>query len=255
MARKFGWKRDKVDIRDWKFKALLKHVALAEVPAKVDLTEHMTPVENQQDIGSCTANAVVGAMEYLEWKRTNKRWLCFKQYRDLSRLFVYYNTRLMEGTVEEDAGATIRGTVKSLAKYGVCDERIWPYETDKWDDRPKDQAYDKALQRCVKDYYRVDSLDEIMQALALGFPVSFGAMIYDSFMSVGGNGNVTMPAAGEASMGGHAMLIVGYDRNERQFLVRNSWGTQWGDNGYCRFPFAYIDPVAGLSGDLWVIRS
>jgi len=255
MTRKFGWKRDSDDTRDWKFKALLKHIALDEIPASVDLTDNMTPVENQQDIGSCTANAAVGAMEYLEWKRTQKRFWCFKQYRDLSRLFVYYNTRLLEGTVDVDAGASIRNTVKALAKHGVCDERIWPYEPSKWDDRPKDEAYDKALKRCVKDYYRVNTVDEILQALALGFPVCFGAMIFDGFMGVDRTGKVGMPKAGEAPMGGHAMLIVGYDREDKECLVRNSWGTNWGKSGYCYFPFEYLAVPTGLASDFWVIRS
>lgn len=250
MTRKFAWKRDPEDKRDWKFKALLKHVALDEIPNKVDLSPNLSPVEDQENIGSCTANAAVGAMEYLEWQKTQKRWACFKKFRDLSRLFVYYNTRLIEGTADFDSGATIRNTIKSLGQYGVCDERLWPYETDKWDDRPTDTCYEKGANRKIKDYYRADTLDDILQALALGFPVSFGAMIFEPFMS----GIVRLPKPDDRSMGGHAMLIVGYDRDDKKVLVRNSWGTKWGNGGYCRFPFEYIADT-GLCGDFWVIRS
>lgn len=251
MERKFGWQRDPEDKRDWKFKHVLKEIA-TELPPKVDLRSSLSAVEDQEDIGSCVANAVVGSMEYLALKRTQKRFLCFKQYKDLSRLFVYYNARRRDGCVEIDAGTTIRSAIKSLAEDGVCAEKIWPYDTSKWAERPPDKAYDLAEKRQIRDYYRAFDSQDIMQALALGFPVPFGAMITDDFMKVGGDGEVSMPSG--QVVGGHAMLIVGYLKDDRKFIVRNSWGTRWGRDGYCYFPFDYIEDP-GLSGDFWVIRS
>ena len=253
MDRKFGWKRDPEDRRDWKFKHVLKEIAI-ELPTKVDLRSNLSPVEDQENIGSCVANAVVGSMEYLELKKTQKRFLCFKQYRDLSRLFVYYNARRNDGCIEEDCGTTIRSAIKMLAEYGVCDERVWPYDTRKWAERPPDKAYDLAEKREVRDYYRASEPHEIMQALALGFPVPFGAMIFEGFQRTDRSGDVELPDTGEQCLGGHAMLIVGYNKNERHFIVRNSWGTRWGHNGYCYFPFDYIE-CPTLAADFWVIRS
>jgi C1A family cysteine protease len=252
MARKFGWKRDTKDHRDWKFKHVLKQLA-GPIPTKVDLRAKMSIVENQANIGSCVANAVVGAMEHLELIRLQGRFRCFSRYKDLSRLFVYYNARLADGAVEEDGGTTIRTAIKTLAEFGVCEESVWPYDTDRWPERPSDKAYDKAKDHTIRDYYRASPGDETRQALALGFPVAFGTMVYDSFQDVSTNGKVLMPRAGEQALGGHAMLIVGYDMEKDIYIVRNSWGTDWSDKGYCYFPTEYIENGA-LSDDFWVIR-
>jgi C1A family cysteine protease len=251
--RKFGWKKDPEDKRDWRFRHVLKEIAVAELPERVDLRDGMSPVENQENIGSCVANAVVGSLEYLELVKTQKRFMCFNQYRDLSRLFVYYNARRNDSCVESDDGTTIRSAIKMLAEYGVCDERVWPYNTDKWAQRPPDKAYDQAEKREIRDYSRAGNIDEVRQALALGFPVPFGAMIYDSFSGIGNDGKVDMPKVGEQMLGGHAMLIVGYDLKEECFIVRNSWGTDWGKEGYCYFPAEYL-AKADLADDFWVIR-
>ena len=250
MARKYGWKKDPKDHRDWQFKHVLKELETT-LPAFVDLRGQLSPVENQENIGSCVANAVVGALEFLELKSL-KCWLrWWTKYRDLSRLFVYYNARQADGDVESDTGTTIRTAVKAVAQLGVCMEKTWPYDTTRWMDRPSDLAYKQAKVSEIKDYYRANAGTEVKQALALDFPVPFGATLFPSFENVGSDGKVPMPS-GEP-IGGHAMLIVGYDNLKQVYIVRNSWGTDWGDKGYCYFPYAYLENPQ-LADDFWVIR-
>ena len=250
MARKYGWKKDPADKRDWQFKHVLKALETT-LPAVVDIRSQLSPVENQEDIGSCVANAVVGALEFLELKSMRGMARLWTRYKDLSRLFVYYNARQADGDVEEDNGTTIRTAVKTVAQFGVCPEKTWPYVTRNWPLRPLDQAYKQAKSYLIKDYHRASAGYEIKQALALDFPVPFGTTLFPAFEDVGSDGKVPMPSG--SPIGGHAMLIVGYDTGKQVYIVRNSWGTEWGDKGYCYFPYAYIENPQ-LADDFWVIR-
>jgi len=173
-----------------------------------------------------------------------------------SRLFIYYNERVMEGTVSIDHGAQIRDGIKSVAKQGVCPEKDWPYDISKFAMRPPPADYREALQSRAVGYSRlVQNANLLKGCLASGFPFVFGFTVYESFESqaVAPSGVVPMPSSGEQVVGGHAVLAVGYDDSTQRFIVRNSWNTNWGMAGYCTMPYAYVrDP--NLADDLWTIR-
>jgi C1A family cysteine protease len=247
-----GWKKDVADKRDYRYRTLYTR-PVDELPESVDLRKDMSAVENQGHVGSCTANAAVGAMEFLKRDRLNRKVLCFTVRRDLSRLFVYYNTRMIEGTVDSDAGASIRNTIKSLANYGVCYSRSWPYMESKFDDKPDDDCYKEGEKYKVAAYYRVETMPEILNALAAGYPVAFGALLFDGFNTSARTGIVDSPVPGDVPIGAHAMLISGYNRPEKRLLVRNSWGPEWGLGGYCYMPFSYFS-FGDLVDDFWVVK-
>lgn len=244
-GRKFGWKRDLPDFRD-----RICSVSQTVVPPKVDLRPKCPPVYDQGQLGSCTAQAIAGLIQY------DKIALQRPSAVIPSRLFIYYNERVMEGTIGIDAGASIRDGIKSLNTYGFCHEGFWPYLEQRFSKRPSDACYKEARTNIVQTYERVgQSQKGIKAVLADGFPVVFGSTVFDSFMSndVAKTGVVTYPKTTESAVGGHAMLIVGYDDSKRVFIVRNSWGEGWGDKGYCYFPYEYITDMK-LSADFWTVR-
>jgi C1A family cysteine protease len=178
------------------------------------------------------------------------------QFVDLSRLFVYYNERAMEGTVKSDSGAYIRDGIKTLVVNGVCTESLWPYSISKFKNKPTKSCFKDGLTRTVKKYMRLQTLADMKNALALGFPFIFGFSVYESFESdtITHTGVVPMPSPGEKMLGGHAVLAVGYDDTTQRFLVRNSWGTAWGMKGYFTTPYAYLTD-RDLSDDFWLVQS
>jgi C1A family cysteine protease len=247
-ARKlgYGWVHDLPDKRDILYGAVYR-VAVT-LPASVDLRPLCSPVENQGQLGSCTGNALVGALEFLERKDKIP-------FVDLSRLFVYYNERVIEHTVKSDSGAMIRDGIKTLVKQGVCTEKKWPYAISKFTVKPTPSCYKEAAQHQITSYQRIKLLDEMRSCLAEGFPFVFGFTVYESFESqqVAKTGIVQMPQPGERVMGGHAVVAVGYDDNDKRFIVRNSWGADWGMQGYFTIPYDYVaDP--SLADDFWTIR-
>jgi C1A family cysteine protease len=205
----------------------------------VDLRGKCSPIENQGDLGACTGHAIVGALEYLENLEN-------EHFTRLSRLFVYYNERMLEGTTKEDAGAQIADGVRVIARYGVCREHLWPYDVKKFKVRPTEDCYVDALNHVALEFKDVDQTEEALTyCLANRRPIIFGIMVYSSFESdeVAATGVVPIPQEGEECLGGHAVLMVGYDKAKRMFLVRNSWGTDWGDQGYFWLPFDFVlDP-------------
>jgi hypothetical protein len=172
-----------------------------------------------------------------------------------SRLFIYYNEREMEGSVNDDSGAIIRDGMKSVANQGVCAETMWPYDVSKFKDKPPMACYDVATKHQAISYNAVtQTLDELRGCLAEGFPVVFGFSVYESFESeaVAKTGIMPMPM-NERLLGGHAVKAVGYDDSKQWFIVKNSWGSGWGDGGYFYMPYAYIiDP--NMASDFWTIR-
>jgi len=230
------------DDRDYR----LVCAASASPPRRADLRSLCSAVEDQSSLNSCTANAAVGAMEILERKQQIEQ-------LDLSRLFVYWNTRVLDGTTNQDPGAYLRSSLKAVETKGACLESIWPYNNNMVLARPSDAAYVEEKRQAV-EYLRATQGVGVRQAMADGFPVIFGMLLSESFMSARFGGNVPMPRAGEQIIGGHAMLIVGYDMDARTYIVRNSWGEHWGDKGYCYIPFALVDDPE-TSFDFWVIRS
>jgi len=258
MHSKYHWKRDYHD-ENAKYAHEVPAFTLVEaaaVPASVDLRKFCSAVEDQGQLGSCTGNALVGAMEYLENK--SKEFEVNGKFVDLSRLFVYYNERAMEGTINQDAGAQISDGVKALAKEGVCTEAIWPYAVHRFAKKPTAAAYADATHRKITAYARVDrsnGMAGIKQALASGYPVVFGFTVFESFESeeVAQTGVVPMPNVNsEQCMGGHAVLMVGYDDATQRVLVRNSWGASWGQGGYFTLPYDYVTSQT-LANDFWTL--
>ena len=256
---RYGWTPDLPDARDHLFAA--PAIALAALPPSADLRSQCPPVYDQEQIGSCTANAIGAAFEF----ETTKQGLTDFMP---SRLFIYYNERAMEGTIGTDSGAQIRDGVKSVAKLGVCPETEWPYDGRPADssgafpagdpaaEKPTDACYKDALNHTATTYSRVvRDLDQMRGCLAAGYPFVFGFTVYESFESsaVAKTGVVPMPAPDEQVLGGHAVLAVGYDDSAQTFMVRNSWGTGWGQAGYFTMPYAYLT-TRGLSSDFWTIR-
>lgn len=246
MIRKYGWIPDVPDFRDYPFKLRKTKILL---PKLVDLRPFCSSVEDQEDIGSCSGNAAAGALEYKDKKNDNK-------YREVSRLFIYYSAREYIDCINEDSGAYIRDVIRGIAKYGACDEELFPYNTKEFSTKPTDKAYKDALKRRIHSYYRIkdDRVESVKQAVYAGNPVIFGFTIYTGFESeeVANTGKMWVPKPGENAVGGHAVLIVGYNDNIKCFIVRNSWGNSWGDGGYFYMPYEYV-ANSDLSDDFWVI--
>lgn len=246
-AQRYGWIPDLPDQRDHMF-AAAPEIMLA-LPPTTDLRPDCPPVYDQGQLGACTANAIAGAMEYDQRKQKLKEFVP-------SRLFIYYNERVIEGTVASDSGAMLRDGIKSVADKGACTETEWPYAVQHFTDSPSQPAYAAALANRAIAYQRVSQLlPQLKGCLAGGYPFVFGFTVYDSFESdvVAASGEVPMPAPGEKIVGGHAVVAVGYDDGTQRFLVRNSWGSGWGQNGYFTMPYAYLADGT-LADDFWVIR-
>ncbi len=246
-GKNFGWIPDLPDQRDHLYSAPLRQ--LAGLPVCVDLTSQCPAVYDQGQLGSCTANAIGAAVEFDRMKQGLPDFIP-------SRLFIYWNERNMEGTVQSDSGAQIRDGIKSVAKQGACPETDWPYDISRFTEKPSGQAYaDAKLDRAVS-YQRVaQNLNQMKGCLASGYPFVFGFTVYESFESdeVAQTGHAPMPASGEQTVGGHAVLAVGYDDASQWLTVRNSWGDGWGMKGYFTLPYAYVTQ-SSLAADFWTIR-
>ena len=247
-----GWVPDKPDERDYIFRP--KVVAPMKLPPAVDLRTDCPPVYNQGQLGSCTANALGAAFDFDRRKEG-------KRFMTPSRLFIYWNERNMEGTVDSDSGASIRDGVKVLVKLGTPPETDWPYDIAQFTVRPPEKAYQDAEKNQALQYQRIlrprnDPVHDMLVCLSGGYPFVSGITIYESFESehAAATGHIPLPAEGEKTLGGHAIVVVGFDASKQHFVCRNSWGDDWGNHGYFYLPFAYLERPE-WSSDQWLIRT
>jgi C1A family cysteine protease len=271
-----GWVRDLPDFRDYspeneKIKPLLKKLNVlstpASLPVKIDLRAWCAPIEDQGALGSCTANAGVGMIEFYE-KKAYGLWL------DASRLFLYKATRNLLGW-KGDTGAYLRTTMGAMALFGVPPEKYWPYKIASFDTEPTAFLYAFAQSFQALNYYRLDPvgttptnlLSQIKTNLAGNLPSMFGFTVYDSISQANGagKGKIPFPCSTDKVAGGHAIMAIGYDdtlaiKNTNggktttgALLIRNSWGTSWGDMGYGWLPYEYV--LKGLAVDWWALIS
>jgi len=243
-----GWHRDNPDHRDHLYAA--PGPLLQALPASVDLRPQCPLVYSQGNLGSCTSNAIAGALAFDQRKQGLPEF-------PPSRLFIYYCERAREGTTSVDSGAYIRDGIKCVNRQGVCTEMLWPYDIPRFAVMPPIICYQEASHHRALSYQRIArSLNQMKACLASGLPFVFGFSVYESFesQSVAQTGIVPMPGSNEPTIGGHACLCVGYQDDKQVWICRNSWTAQWGDQGYFYLPYQYLLD-GGLSADFWTIQT
>jgi C1A family cysteine protease len=243
----YGWVPDIPDQRDYMYSAPV--VNMAALPASADLRPKCPTVYDQGQLGSCTANAIAGALDFDQAKQALPTFVP-------SRLFIYYNERAMEHTISTDSGAQIRDGIKSVGTIGAPPESDWPYNIANFAEKPPVRAYTDAPLGKAVQYQRVPQvLSQMKGCLASGYPFVFGFTVYESFESdeVAKTGAAPMPKPNEQVLGGHAVMAVGYDDASQRFIIRNSWGDTWGMKGYFTFPYAYLTE-SNLSDDFWTVQ-
>ena len=261
-TRKYLWKVGQPDFRDLQFKGKnwLERLAVRWginifkwTYGKIDMRPDMPPVVDQGALGSCTANSICSVMRYTRKIKDKPNDV------DLSRLFLYYNERVLLApwAVPYDTGAIIRDGIKSIVQQGSIPESEWPYDITQFAVQPSDQCYTDALKDlAIKYYYVPQDSENLKCALVEGYPIIFGFTVYSSFEAgtVAQDGIVPMPAPDESILGGHCVNIVGFDNSKKWFICRNSWGEGWGDKGYFYMPYDYImNP--NLCSDFWIIEA
>lgn len=252
-----GWRPDRPDHRDRPLPMTVRAVAL---PKAIDLRASCPPIYDQGSIGSCVANAIAGAGGFVATAQGRPDPM-------LSRLDLYAHARSLEGTpLAEDSGCEIRDAIKVFANRGVCLEPTWPYVDDGAHfamSEPPEADVEAALHKATA-YYRCGNMQrtdrltrfDICASLSQHWPVAFGFSVPNSVETdpeIAKTGIVKLPTPDEGYIGRHAVLAIGYDVERELFIIRNSWGTEWGDAGYGYLPFAFVDN--GLAGDPWAIHA
>jgi len=240
-----GWIPDRPDNRDFML-SMTAAVGLP-IPNQVDWSSKLSACYDQGRLGSCTANAIAGGIEFVQQAEG-------EQFVMPSRLFIYYNERAMEGTVPQDAGAQIRDGIKSVVRLGVCPEQEWPY-SEPFATQPSHQCYIDAKKNLITKYYRIPQVvTDMVHCLAEGYPFVFGVRLDPAGFINAPHGDVPTPSPYAYLPDGHAILAVGYDLARQRFKFRNSWGTAWGDGtGHGTIGFDYLSNPS-LGSDYWTLR-
>lgn len=257
MKPPLGWLPDEPDARDYvrDHAQVLPMLRLTAVPGSnplpliVDLRDGCSPIESQGSIGSCSAQAAAGCIEYMQRR-------AHVEHVDMSRRFVYKMTRQRMG-LSGDSGASLRETMKTLVDVGAPPETVWPYDVRHYDDEIPGEVLALAFPRRVLTYYTLDplgqsaewTLDEVCRSVAAGIPVMFGFTVHANWDMQ--SATVPMPSSRDRSRGGHAVVAVGYDETRDLLLFRNSWGVEFGENGYGWLPYAYL--LHGWAQDFWCV--
>ncbi len=206
-----------------------------QLPAKHSLRKYVREVYEQGPIGSCTANAFCTAYRILE---QDKSFIP-------SRLWIYFYERLMEDPTHDirnlaDVGADVISAELYVKHHGVCSERLWPYDTSKYNCLPPPNCALDAAKHKISAHSQI-SYKSIRAFIAAGIPVLIAIGLYESFETVDRTGRVALPdVANERLLGGHEMCVIGYDNDTKTFEVQNSWGPTWGNHGYCYLPYKYV---------------
>ena len=230
-VRNFNVHQSPPDPRDWQYVA-----EPSQLPREVDLRAWDSPVEDQGTLGSCVSHALTSCYELMTKKKYPEKFI------ELSRLFSYYHTRFLEDSVNEDAGVIyLRNALKAGNKFGICSENFWVYDIDKFTVQPSPTAYMDACQRKISKYTALHTQEDALEALNSGYPIVIGMLIHESFMTITDKRpTMPMPDEYDYALGGHSVSIVGYSLPYQQFLIKNSFGPEWGENGYCWMPFEYF---------------
>lgn len=246
--RHLGTGRDRYSPLDWHYQP--RAAVRRRLPDVVDLRSHCPPVYDQLHLNSCSANALAAALRFDQIRDGRHRAAA------PSRLFLYYNERLLAGVSEENTAVSLRDGYRTIARVGSCSERLWPYDVRRFKRKPTAACYRSARRHVAIEYYRIRRVISHLRAcLAERYPFVCGVAVHQSFLSRGvqTSGAVPVPGARDAYVGGHAMLAVGYDDPQRLFIVRNSWGPAWGHHGYGYLPYQFIVAPA-LAWDFWTMR-
>ena len=263
LLHNYGWHKQKPDSRDF----TIRHLGLVRklpkvTPPSANLRRWCSEVADQGQLGSCTANAWAGLLEFNE----NRFPTTGSKYTDLSRLFIYYNERALSGSMDTDSGAELRDGAATLSKQGVCPESEWQYIISQFTIQPLAKCYTDALANVIHSYYALDgatgaeTLANAKTCLASGQPFVFGFTVYESFESDVVTNTGVMPVPNtqtEQVLGGHAVMAIGYNDSEQRFLIRNSWGRSWGlpaplYRGYFTMPYSVLADPNQVS-DLWTV--
>jgi hypothetical protein len=258
LGRKYSWKQSLPDHRDHIYSA--PHSIITSLPPIVDLRPHMPKIYDQQDLGACTSFGIGACMEYCRMKEGMPAIVP-------SFLFLYYNERVIENSIDSDCGAQIKTGIKSVTINGICDDNLWPYVNlhTNFKVKPPTNCYQAALKEKALTYSSIpQNLIQMKSALFSNFPIVFGATLFESFESdeVAKTGIVPYPNLSSSCLGGHCMTICGYSDNNiitssgkvvnQVFIVRNSWGESFADKGYMYIPYSYLTN-SQLASDMWKI--
>jgi C1A family cysteine protease len=241
----YGWIPDKLDNRDKYIKFKDKHYN--NLKPKIDLRDSFDNIYDQGKLNSCTSNAICGAFIYDQKKKQLPSF-------EPSRMFLYYNYRLIKHNTEQDSGASIRNSLKTINKQGICGEKLWSYELENFNKKPNDSCYRKSIFNNSLKYRRVvHDLKELKTALSNNHPIIFGFNVFSNFENFNASKDI-MPNPEENNdkiIGKHVGIAVGYSDDKECFLIQNSWGKEWGIDGYFMMPYSFIESIH--CSDFWVL--